>query len=48
MNSEIRSYKSVQIVFNVHNRVKLEILIVNPYNYILNLFYAKFVTLKGV
>jgi len=27
---EVRPYKRVQIVFNVHNRVKLKILTVNP------------------
>jgi len=35
---------TVQIVFNVHNPVKLKILTVNLYNQILNLFYAHFVT----
>jgi len=39
----VRSYKSVQIVFKVHSRLKLKILTVNPYNFIKipNLFYAK-------
>jgi len=44
LHTEVRSYKSVQIVFNVHNPVKLKILTVNPYNYILYLFCANFIT----
>jgi len=46
LHTLVQSYKSVQIVFNVHNPVKLKILTVNPYNSILNLFYAKFITLS--
>jgi len=41
LKNEARSYKSVQIVFSVHNSLKLNILTANPW--ILNLFYTKFV-----